>query len=90
MNTNKRTTIGVRIFGRILGWISALGVLFMVLTGYGITQARLFDTWTSGLWSKVLSQIAHENVGIPLVIILCVHIGIALWWRGRGESSASR
>jgi hypothetical protein len=72
---------GVRRAGRWCGWGALILVLLMLLTGYGITHFRFVDPLTIGLLNKALSQRWHEVLGIPLILVLILHVGIALWWR---------
>jgi hypothetical protein len=67
----------VRGIGRLLGWISAILILLMLVSGYGVTEYRVFNTLTFGYWSKVSSQQWHEWWGIPLLVSVGFHIGIA-------------
>jgi cytochrome b561 len=61
---------------RALGWISAILVAFMLLSGYGVTESRFFTALTLGYWNKALSQQWHAWWGVPiaLIISLCLHI----------------
>jgi hypothetical protein len=72
---------GIRRAGRWCGWGALILVILMLLTGYGITHFRIVDPLTLGLLGKAVSQRWHEVLGIPLIVVLVLHVGIALWWR---------
>jgi hypothetical protein len=77
----------IRAAGRLLGWATAGLVSVMLLTGYGITQFRIVDAWTGGWLGKAAAQRWHEWLGVPILIAMLVHVGIAVWWRARGGRS---
>jgi hypothetical protein len=78
------STNGIRTAGRVCGWAALITMFFILLTGYGITQFRIVDPLTIGLLNKAVSQRWHQVFGIPLIFLLILHVGIALWWRLSG------
>ena len=58
----------------IVHWsLLALVVLYFV-TGFGITEFRTVETLTFGLLTKTLSFKLHNNLWIPFLILLILHI----------------
>lgn len=58
----------------IVHWsLLALVVLYFV-TGFGITEFRIVETLTFGLLTKTLSFKLHNNLWIPFLILLILHI----------------
>ena len=63
-----------RLFERIIQW-ALLGVTILyVLTGLGITEFRTIEAATFGLLSKNLSFAIHDNLLIPFIVLLVVHV----------------
>jgi hypothetical protein len=63
-----------RLFENIIQW-ALLGVTFLyVVTGLGITEFRIVEPATFGLLSKNLSFAIHDNLLIPFIILLVVHV----------------
>jgi hypothetical protein len=73
----------IRGMGRWFGWLAFIAICLTIFSGYGLTQFRAVNTITLGLFQKVTFQIGHEWAGIPVLILLIVHVSIALWWRAR-------
>jgi hypothetical protein len=71
--------------GRWLGWISAILVVLMLITGYGVTENRLFNMLTFGVWNKAIAQQWHVGWIIPVLLMLSLttHIIIAETLRRR-------
>jgi len=63
------------------GWVTALLLLFTMLTGYGISEFRTVSSLTFGILGKATSQRLHHYTDIPMIIFFSVHVGIALWGR---------
>jgi hypothetical protein len=78
----------VHTVGKWLGWVSAGLVAVLTITGFGITQFRVFNTITFGLWNKAASLFVHTTDWIPVALIftLGLHIGLALLPQKRNET----
>jgi hypothetical protein len=76
----------IRKIGRICGWVGLGLLLFTLLTGYGISEFRIVTSLTLNLLNKALAQRLHAYTEIPMLALLFVHIGIAVWAR-RSDSS---
>ena len=62
------------LFERMIQW-ALLGVTILyVLTGLGITEFRTIEAATFGLLSKNLSFAIHDNLLIPFIVLLVVHV----------------
>jgi cytochrome b subunit of formate dehydrogenase len=58
----------------IVRWsLLALVVLYFI-TGLGITEYRTVEALTFGLLTKPISFLAHNNLWIPFLILLTLHI----------------
>jgi cytochrome b subunit of formate dehydrogenase len=59
---------------RIIHWSLLIVTVVYALTGLGITQYRTIEPLTFGLLSKFLSFQIHDNLLIPFLILLTLHI----------------
>lgn len=59
---------------RIIHWLLLIAVVLYLVTGFGITQFRTVETITFGLLTKSLSFKIHDNLLIPFVTLLGLHI----------------
>ena len=63
-----------RLVERIIQWALLIVTFLYVLTGFGITEFRIIESATFGLLSKNLSFAIHDNLLIPFIILLVVHV----------------
>ncbi|UCH50932.1 MAG: DUF4405 domain-containing protein [Chloroflexota bacterium] len=59
---------------RIVQWLLLAVVILYVITGFGITEYRTVEHLTFGLLSKPLSFNIHNNLIIPFIILVGLHI----------------
>jgi len=59
---------------KIVDWTLYAVTIVYVLTGLGITQYRIIELLTLGLLSKSFSLKIHENLLVPFLILLSMHI----------------
>ncbi len=71
----------VRNVGRVCGWLALGLLLFTLLTGYGIADFRIVTPLTFNLLNKAVAQRLHAYTEVPMIGLLLVHIGIAIWDR---------
>lgn len=71
----------VRNVGRVCGWLALGLLLFTLLTGYGIADFRIVTPLTFNLLNKAVAQRLHAYTEVPMIGLLLVHIGIAIWGR---------
>lgn len=58
----------------IIDWFLLVLTIGYLLTGLGITQYRIIESLTGGLLSKNLSFNIHENLLVPFLIFLTLHL----------------
>jgi dolichol kinase len=63
-----------KLIKKVIPWLLLLVMVLYVITGLGITQFRTVETLTFGLLSKNLSFRLHDNLLIPFLILLILHI----------------
>jgi uncharacterized membrane protein len=58
----------------IVRWSLAIVAVVFLVSGFGITEFRIVETATFGLFTKNLAFRIHEILWVPFVILLVVHI----------------
>jgi len=53
-------------------------IILFIISGFGITNYHLIETITFGGLSKPISFQLHDNLIIPLIILLILHIFFSL------------
>lgn len=53
-------------------------IILFIISGFGITNFRLIEAITFGALSKPISFQLHDNLIIPLIILLILHIFFSL------------
>jgi hypothetical protein len=58
----------------VIRWSLAVLVIAYIVTGFGITEARTVEHLTFGLLDKYWAFKIHNNLVIPFVTLLALHI----------------
>lgn len=67
-----------KLFKSIIHWLLTLLVIVYVVTGFGITEFRTVEALTLRLLTKNLAFKIHNNLWIPFIILLGLHIFLSL------------
>ena len=59
---------------QVVHWLLLAVIVLYLLTGFGITQYRVVEHLTFGLLTKPLAFKIHDNLLIPFIILLGLHI----------------
>jgi hypothetical protein len=59
---------------KIIDWMLYAVTILYIITGLGITQYRITERLTFGLLSKSFSLSIHENLLVPFLILLSMHL----------------
>ena len=68
---------GQGVIKRVIHWLLAVVAAVFLVTGFGITEFWVVEALTFGLLTKNLAFRIHENLWIPLVVLLVLHIGFS-------------
>jgi uncharacterized membrane protein len=60
-------------------WLLLGTTILYLVTGFGITKARLVTAWSFGLLNKAVAFRIHEKLWIAFIIILLIHMIGSLW-----------
>ena len=63
-----------RLIRKVVHWLFVAVIILYGITGYGITQYRIVEPATLGLLTKTLAFKIHDNLLIPLLALLALHI----------------
>jgi len=67
---------------RVVHWLLLAVIVLYLITGFGITEYRIVEQVTFGLLAKPLAFMLHDNLLIPLIILMILHI-----YQGFGKST---
>jgi cytochrome b subunit of formate dehydrogenase len=59
---------------QVVHWLLLAVIVLYLITGFGITQFRVVEQVTFGLLSKNLAFQVHDNLLIPFIVLLGLHI----------------
>ncbi len=59
---------------KIVHWLLTIMIVLYLITGFGITEFRVVEALTFGLLAKNLAFKIHDNLGLPFIILLGLHI----------------
>jgi dolichol kinase len=59
---------------QVVHWLLLAVLVLYVVTGFGITEFRIVEQATFGLLGKPLAFMMHDNLLIPFIILLVLHI----------------
>jgi len=70
--------ISANLIKRILHWLLTAVTLLYLISGFAITQFRVVETITFGLLTKPVAFKIHNNLWIPFLVLLALHIFFTL------------
>jgi len=68
---------------KIVQWLLLAGTVLFLVTGFGISQFRVVETITFGWLPKSWAFRLHDNLWIPFVILLVLHICLPFVFKKR-------
>jgi cytochrome b subunit of formate dehydrogenase len=63
---------------KLIIWLLAIVTVLYLVSGVGITESRIVETATFGLLTKNLAFIIHDNLLIPFITLLVLHVCLQL------------
>jgi len=74
-----------KIIKKSLHWILVAYIAVYVVTGFGITDFQTVEPLTLGLMGKATAMQLHNNMEIPFLIIIGVHVYVSLILKDKKE-----
>lgn len=68
---------------RITHLLLIVVTVLLLLTGFGITEFRIVEPLTFGLLTKSLAFKIHNNLWIPFIVLLSLHVFLSLIKTGK-------
>jgi hypothetical protein len=65
-------------FQKLIAWLLLIMTGLYMLTGFGISQARIVTTLTYGILNKVICFKIHDYLWLPFIILLLFHLFLSL------------
>ena len=59
---------------RVVHWLLLAVIVLYLITGFGITEYRIVEQVTFGLLAKPLAFKIHDNLLIPFIVLLALHV----------------
>jgi uncharacterized membrane protein len=69
------------IIQRTIKWLLLAVTVLFVITGFGITEFGVVETITFGWLGKAWALRLHNNLWIPFLVLLVLHIFLPLIFR---------
>ena len=69
-------------------WLLAIVIVLYGVSGFGITEFRTVETLTVGLLTKNLAFKIHNNLVIPFIILLLLHLFLPFFFKWKNRKDA--
>ena len=76
---DKAAVIG--LIKRITHWLLLVVTILFLITGFGISEFRVVETITLGWLTKSWALRLHDNLWIPFVVLLVLHLCLPFIFR---------
>jgi cytochrome b subunit of formate dehydrogenase len=67
-------TTGLNLIRKIVQWLLLVVTVLFLITGFGISEFRVVETITFGWLSKNWAFRLHDNLWIPFIVLLVLHV----------------
>jgi cytochrome b561 len=68
---------------RTIHWLLLVVTVLFLITGFGISQFRVVETITLGWLTKSWALRLHDNLWIPFVVLLVLHVCLPFVFKGK-------
>lgn len=73
---------------RTVHWLLLVVTVLFLITGFGISEFRVVETITLGWLTKSWALRLHDNLWIPFVVLLVLHVCLPLVFKGKPKKVA--
>ena len=75
-------------YKKVIAYASLVVIVLYVITGFGITKSETVMKLTFGILTKSVAFQIHNNLLIPLILLLIAHLALACnWFKSSDEES---
>lgn len=74
-----------KIIKKMLHWIMVAYILIYMVTGFGITNFQTVEPLTLGVMGKATAMQLHNNMEIPFLALIAVHVYVSLIVKEKNE-----
>ena len=78
-------TAVLNLIRKIVQWLLLAVTVLFLITGFGITEFRVVETITFGWLTKSWALRLHDNLWIPFVVLLVLHVLLPLVFKRKGK-----
>ena len=78
-------TAVLNLIRKIVQWLLLAVTVLFLITGFGITEFRVVETITFGWLTKSWALKLHDNLWIPFVVLLVLHVLLPLVFKRKGK-----
>jgi cytochrome b subunit of formate dehydrogenase len=68
---------------RTVHWLLLVVTVLFLITGFGISEFRVVETITLGWLTKSWALRLHDNLWIPFVVLLVLHVCLPLVFKDK-------
>jgi hypothetical protein len=77
----------IDLIQRTIKWLLLAVTLLFVITGFGITEFRVVETITFGWLNKVWALRLHDNLWVPFLVLLVLHVCLPFIFRQKAREN---
>jgi len=85
-----RNMTGQGLVKKTIIWLLAIVIVLYGVSGFGITEFRTVETLTLGLLTKNLAFKIHNNLEIPFIILLLLHLCLPFVFKWKNGKDAPK
>ena len=74
-------------YKKVIAYAALVVIVLYVITGFGITKNDTMLKLTFGILTKSAAFEIHNNLLIPLILLLVAHLALAEGWLNRIENN---
>lgn len=78
---DKAAVIG--LIKRTIHWLLLVVTVLFLITGFGISEFRVVEAITLGWLTKSWALKLHDNLWIPFVVLLILHVCLPFVFKGK-------
>jgi cytochrome b subunit of formate dehydrogenase len=69
-----KANLWLRRLARASAWVLLVGIVVLIISGWGITQTGIIYSLTGGLVDRRVADAIHRAANVPLVFFFLLHV----------------